>query len=360
VTLAGQGFQARPKQFFSIPIRDNYTHTRGAFFGEQFHGMMYYSTSGLKSRVLKAESKQYMNSVGRILRSARERQGRAVAEIADELCLTQQYLRAIEEDDVKSLPGTFFYKNFVRQYAAIVGVKHAEIRAGVETLAAAAEEPVLPGNPVQPPLRPLDPIVADSNRNYFAHARTGLSVAGLAAVLVACSGFYAWWMRPKDVAAAKPPVVATVVQNVPPVIAPASEPAPTDVAVTPENSPVAQIANVPVTEAAQASVQTEAGLDGLNHVVLNLAATEKTWLSITSEGKRLFSGFLEPSQTKTLTGLDAAQMTVGNAGGIEVRLNGKPIGPIGKSGQVRRVVFTPDNFEVLPMDLPTATRSETL
>ena len=45
-------------------------------------------------------------------------------------------------------------------------------------------------------------------------------------------------------------------------------------------------------------------------------------------------------------------MTVGNAGGIEVRLNGKPIGPIGKSGQVRVVVFTPDNFEVLPLDPP--------
>src|SRR5690349_24771964 len=118
-----------------------------------------------------------MNSVGRILRSARERQGRAVAEIAAELCLTQQYLRAIEEDDVKSLPGTFFYKNFVRQYAAIVGVKDSEIRAGVETLAAAAEEPVLPGNIAPPPVRPLDPIVADSNRTSFANARTGLSVA---------------------------------------------------------------------------------------------------------------------------------------------------------------------------------------
>ena len=52
-------------------------------------------------------------------------------------------------------------------------------------------------------------------------------------------------------------------------------------------------------------------------------------------------------------------MTVGNAGGIEVRLNGKPIGPIGKSGQVRTVVFTPDNFEVLPVEPPPAA-SETL
>src|SRR6478609_5501656 len=106
-----------------------------------------------------------ITSVGRMLRSARERQGRAVAEIADELCLTQQYLRAIEEDDVKNLPGIFFYKNFVRQYAAIVGVKESEIRPGVEALTAAAEEPVLPGAMAPPPVRPMDPIVADSNRH---------------------------------------------------------------------------------------------------------------------------------------------------------------------------------------------------
>jgi cytoskeletal protein RodZ len=278
-----------------------------------------------------------MNSVGRILRSARERQGREVAEIADELCLTQQYLRAIEEDDVKSLPGTFFYKNFVKQYAVIVGVKDAEIRAGIEALAAAADEPALPGTLAQPPLRPMDPIVADGNRNYFANARLGLSVAGLAVVLMACSGFYAWWIRPKEVATPKP------------------QPAPVTVAVSAQNPPTGQTATIQVT----AQTQTQTTIDGINHVVLNLAATEKTWLSITSEGKRLFSGFLEPSQTKTLTGVDAAQMTVGNAGGIEVRLNGKPIGPIGKSGQVRRVVFTPDNFEVLPLDLPT-TPAETL
>jgi cytoskeleton protein RodZ len=288
-----------------------------------------------------------MNSVGRILRSARERQGRDLSEIADELCLTQQYVRAIEEDDVKSLPGVFFYKNFVRQYAASVGVKDAEIRAGVSSLTAAAEAPVLEGALAQPPVRPMDPIVADSNR-YFANTRLGMSVAGLVAALLGCSGFYAWWSRPAEAAVGKlrplPPVVQPLVQ---PVIQPLAEPAPVKAA---PDETLAQVTAV---------AESHTTVDGIDHVVLNLSATEKTWLSITSEGKHLFSGFLEPSQTKTLTGLEAARMTVGNAGGIEVRLNGKPIGPIGKSGQVRTVVFTPDNFEVLPADTPLST-TETL
>jgi cytoskeleton protein RodZ len=63
-----------------------------------------------------------MTSVGEILRSARESQGRTMAEIAEELCITQRYLRALERDDLSNLPGTFFYKSFVKQYAAILGV----------------------------------------------------------------------------------------------------------------------------------------------------------------------------------------------------------------------------------------------
>lgn len=297
-----------------------------------------------------------MNSVGKILRSARERQGRELSEIADELCLTQQYLRAIENDDVKSLPGVFFYKNFVRQYAAILEVKESEIRSGVQLLAAAAEEPVLPGALAQSPVRPMDPIVADNNRSHFGNTRLGMPVVGLVAALLACSAFYAWWSRPPEAVVAKmrplPPVMQPQVQ---PPTQNAFEP---DQPQSPAEDPTIEV-NAPVSARVIAQAESHTTVDGIDHVVLNLSATEKTWLSITSEGKRLFSGFLEPSQTKTLTGLDAARMTVGNAGGIEVRLNGKPIGPIGKSGQVRTVVFTPDNFEVLPVDPPLPV-SETL
>ncbi len=77
-------------------------------------------------------------------------------------------------------------------------------------------------------------------------------------------------------------------------------------------------------------------------------AHEETWLSITSEGKRLFSGVLAPNQTKTVEGKESATMKVGNAAGLEVRLNGKLLGPLGGRGQVLVVVFTPDKFQIVP------------
>jgi hypothetical protein len=85
----------------------------------------------------------------------------------------------------------------------------------------------------------------------------------------------------------------------------------------------------------------------LKRVVLNVSATERTWLSITSDGRTVFSGVLEPSQTKTLEGKEMTRIRVGNAGGVEVQWNGKPIGPLGPRGQVRVASFTKDNYEIL-------------
>jgi cytoskeleton protein RodZ len=292
-----------------------------------------------------------MTSVGKILKTERERQGRNIAEIAEELCITQRYLRSIEQDDLKSLPGSFFYKSFVKQYAAILGVDEASIRAGIEDLTAALEPVPLPGanakhslsisqasthfatdNPASP-VRDVDPIVKDGNRRYVPDRRLGVSMAGLVAVLLACSGFYAWWNKAPRMFAAVPHRVD----------APGSVDAPVTIPVKAESK---------AGHAPSVDVTTTTGPDGVNRVVLNLSATEKTWLSITSDGKEIFSGVLEPSQTKTLTGLDVAKMRVGNAGGLEVRWNGKPIGPIGPRGQVRVVLFTPENFQILAPSQP--------
>ena len=68
-----------------------------------------------------------MNSVGDILRTERENQGRSIAQIADELCITHGYVRAMENGDFKSLPGLFFYKSFSRQYAGILGIEDKRI-----------------------------------------------------------------------------------------------------------------------------------------------------------------------------------------------------------------------------------------
>jgi hypothetical protein len=69
------------------------------------------------------------------------------------------------------------------------------------------------------------------------------------------------------------------------------------------------------------------------------------------DGKQTFSGVLDPEQTKVLEGHEMARIRTGNAGGISCVFNGRSIGPLGPRGQVRTVVFTKSNYEVL--DAPT-------
>ena len=78
-----------------------------------------------------------------------------------------------------------------------------------------------------------------------------------------------------------------------------------------------------------------------------MTAREETVLSVSSDGKPVFSGILAANQTKTVQSKDYTKLRVGNAAGIEVRLNGKLLAPLGHRGQVLVVVFTGDNFQIM-------------
>jgi len=250
-----------------------------------------------------------MATVGSILRKERECQQRTLAEIAVELCLTQRYLQAIEEDDITGVPGLFFYKNFAKQYAAILGVEQRLILPALDAIQASED------SPKGPEIRVPNRLVQATNRHHIPDISMGWSVVGLVVVLLGCSGIYAW---------------------------------PVAMVSTPASSSALPVAR----EGAQPGVQTVVRTGDATGVVLKLSATERTWLSISSDGKEIFAGILQPSESKTLTGLDRATMRVGNAGGIEVRWNGKIVSPLGTRGQVLTIRITPEDFEIVPPPQP--------
>jgi transcriptional regulator with XRE-family HTH domain len=274
-----------------------------------------------------------MASIGDMLREAREAQGRSVADLASELCITEHYLHALERDDIQSLPGLFFYQSFARQYAAMLGLERSQVDKALAEISGpgeaaedasaglSSEQRVSPAtaSTYVPAHRSLDPIVEGTNRKYFAGYPIGLSAAALVAAVVLGSGIFAWWNRaPQAFSSAEPGNGVGL--------------------------PVNRSSAMPV---AAAGLSATASVDKANEVVLNLSATEETWLSITSHGKVIFSGTLQPSESKTLNGGEVATMKIGNAGGVTIQWNGKSIGTIGPRGQVRTIRFTRQDFHVL-------------
>src|ERR1700749_3701062 len=75
-----------------------------------------------------------MQVISDLLRRSRLAQGIELSAIAAQTKIDAKYLRAIEADDIKSLPGSFFYKSFVHQYAAYLGLDTKDIDAQVDSL----------------------------------------------------------------------------------------------------------------------------------------------------------------------------------------------------------------------------------
>jgi cytoskeleton protein RodZ len=271
-----------------------------------------------------------MFSVGETLKRARLAQGLDVATVSTRTKINARYLEAIEADDRLSLPSGFFYKSFVHQYARALSLDSKEIDTEIDRVLSADAPLPLPGQD-NPTWRKVPPVELSSR---FPISRMYASSAILVLMLAACSGIYGWWYNSHSVTA------------------PGTESS-TPVAKADPVAPVAKVEPVPVALAATANDAPQpaavmpAAPVPTSKVLVDLLAHEETWLSVSSDGKPVFSGILAANQSKTVEGKEYAKMRVGNAAGLEVRLNGKLLGPLGHRGQVLIVVFTPDNFQIM-------------
>jgi len=253
-----------------------------------------------------------MFAVSEVLQRARLDQGIDLATAAARTKIRVKYLQAIEAGDARSLPGGFFYKSFAHQYATFLGVDATAIDAEIDRVLGA--DAPLPSSRAQ--REAVE--VPRAARKYFLYA-------ALILILVACSGIDDWWHESRAVATERIESRAPVAENT-----------------TRRREPSPAAARVSLASVSQvAAGPAPAG----SSVELALTATEETWLLVSSDGTPVFSGVLKANQTKTIEGKESARLRVGNAAGLEVRLNGKPLGPLGAHGQVRDLAFTPDKFQ---------------
>ncbi|KRL63875.1 helix-turn-helix domain-containing protein [Lactobacillus psittaci] len=70
-----------------------------------------------------------MSDIGEKLRSAREAMGLSIADVEKTTKIQSRYLTAIENSDFDKLPGDFYVRAFIRQYAQVVGLDGKELLA---------------------------------------------------------------------------------------------------------------------------------------------------------------------------------------------------------------------------------------
>jgi len=292
-----------------------------------------------------------------------------------------RFLAAIEEQEFEKLPGGVFAKAFVRQYGRLLGLNEEELAAQVQqVLEPPAAEVSEPSRPVRTGLAPIqvprmEEWQAVGDRRRWSGSLSAAIV--VVVVMLVCSGVYAWLQRPHNPISAhnNPPPLTTPaapVQAAPEPSAPAQTAAAPSAAPTeqppPSGTPASQPQTPPVSTApslvpspvapapATTAVKPERASaapnpDATIHVAIT--AEEPVWVLARADGKYAFSGTLEAQQTRTVDAVTSVLIRLGNAGGVNITLNGKPIGPVGPKGQVRTVQFTPGGFQIVPAKPPS-------
>jgi cytoskeletal protein RodZ len=297
-----------------------------------------------------------------MLRRERLKRNLELGQIAQELKISSRFLEAIEAGQLDKLPGGVFTKSFVIQYARMLGLDEEEIAGQLQhTLEPPPEIPVA----VEAP-KPVDSAIRVPRVEEWEAVGAGrfrwsssLSAGALVVVvMLLCSGLYAWWQRARrpaaahesaPVAAVQPaPAPAPVEQTPSPAVQPSAAPTGTEpVATSPAPAteqpapPGPQGAPPPVPVAGDTASKPNAA------VRVELTADEPVWVLARSDGKYLFSGTLGAKESRTFEADSTVLVRLGNAGGVSIRLNGKPIGPVGPKGQVRTVQFTSGGFEIV-------------
>jgi hypothetical protein len=107
---------------------------------------------------------------------------------------------------------------------------------------------------------------------------------------------------------------------------------------------------VPAPAAAQAPAQPSSTPPATPGAVsIEIEATEPSWITVTdAAGSNVLNRLFVAGDRRLVQPGDGALLRTGNAAGIVVRLNGTPIGEIGKEGEVRTIRFENGSFKVGP------------
>lgn len=255
-----------------------------------------------------------MAGEGKLLQAAREEKGWSLVQAEDVTKIRVRYLEAMENENYSILPGSTYAKGFLRTYSKILGLKPEDILELYK-----ASEPTL-----QPKKEPIHNTVTPVKRKpvWF---RPGLAVlVGLLAI-----GTVAGIML---LSTPKGEVPTADYTPIPLPSAPVTEQE------QPENE-----ANKPQPSSQTPPSVIAATTDGLK---AQIVFTQPCWLVINVDGKPALEGTFAPGTTKELVAAEQIEfVTVGNAGGIMITLNGKNVPSLGTSGQViRNVILNKDTL----------------
>jgi transcriptional regulator with XRE-family HTH domain len=225
--------------------------------------------------------------IGPVLRAARQARGLTLAEAAGATNLRESFLESLERDDpLEAFPAPVYERFFLREYARFLGVQEEPLIEALEARLGTVEPTLeVPPPAVPPPKRWVGKLLV-------AAAAGGVIFLGLTSLRSNPA--------PRPVATGGPSAATT--------IAPPTSPKPS---------------------------ATPAHYNGIQAA---LRFSAPCWVRASVDGKVLSARTYAPRSSVSFRGQRTVELVLGNAGGVDLRINGKRV-RTGGDGQVVTLFF---------------------
>jgi len=244
--------------------------------------------------------------LGDILREKRESLNLTVEEVARITKLKKSTIIALEKGDYKELQETVYIRGFLKIYASLLGLDYRELSTLLDRelkLAGKLEEE------------------EKEKKVQFPLLFTSIIAFILIAILIIVFVFH-WSPRGIIFKAEKqsPKIEAvqpekTEPQEEFPIIEKTRQESKTPETKIPEATPLPK-------------VQKE------KEVLVEIRGLDYSWLRVTVDDKKVFEGFVNSGDFYSWKGKERIIIRTGNASGINIKVNGRDLGSLGKKGEV--------------------------
>jgi cytoskeletal protein RodZ len=233
------------------------------------------------------------DTFGEWLKRQRDLREISLREISDTTKINLRYLEALEENRFSTLPAPVFARGFLREYARYVGLDPDEVLNYYDA-AQRGQEPLDEAGP--------RPRRLHSSTQWFYGLVLTLGVVGLFGVVAAMS----FWAERRPARVEPPPIAPPVFEAAPPAPAASGPAAPLEV---------------------------------------TLDFTENCWVEATLDGNERISELRVQGESLRLTAKERVSLTLGNAPGVRIEVNGQPFEIAGAEETVRDLEITLDSLQ---------------
>jgi len=235
-------------------------------------------------------------NIGGEIRRAREAAGYSVSDVENITRIPTFIIKDIEKNKFTSSGGTTYARGHIRTMAKLLNLDSNELIARFEDLTGEVDRPMidlLSENNVTP---------AQNPKKKISYKSLGIAAGVVVVLSIALPAVLSFTKVHKDV--------------------------------TPKSAQIAS--NAPSQNNAVATKTT-----GVSVVLTGVNG--QSWVGIQdAAGAQVFSGRITKGQSQTFTDSQLLNLTIGNAGAVNLVVNGKDLGTPGGVGEVVHLSFTPD------------------